>query len=257
MKRKGYSFKAKYIETILNWRRSSDERSLTQLLRCRYNYDMLNYLLDELMPWYKENYDFSTLEVNRYVITCGVNYTHMYPCRSLKGIRGLSRETLVALTTTIESREWMRRRRVSEGLQPEQPRSSSTDDVECFFSVLRNTVGTHFTSKSVMIEWRKICIEFSKRIDSALPFFYYTSTHDRFYEGEREGFDKYKKPTSNPRHQRVRSREQPCNLAIGRATLIKSGAKSIRREYHNIAVELPPPPTASLQQVVASEHSYV
>ncbi len=125
MKRKGYSFEAKYIETILNWRRYSDERGLTQLLCCRYNYDMLNYLLYELMPWYKENYDFSTLEVNGYVITCGVNYIHMYPCRSLKGIRGLSRETLVALTTTIKSREWMRRRRVSEGLQPEQMMSSA------------------------------------------------------------------------------------------------------------------------------------
>ena len=73
MKRKDYSFETKYIETIyiLNWRRSSDERGLAQLQRCRYNYEMLNYLLDELMPWYKENYDFSTLEVNRYVRNYG------------------------------------------------------------------------------------------------------------------------------------------------------------------------------------------
>jgi len=28
--------------------------------------------------------------------------------RSLSGVRGLTRETLTALTTTIESREWMR-----------------------------------------------------------------------------------------------------------------------------------------------------
>ena len=67
MKKKGYFFEAEYIETILNWRRSSDERGLTQLQRCRYNYQMLNYLLDELMPWHKEVYDFSTLEVNRYI----------------------------------------------------------------------------------------------------------------------------------------------------------------------------------------------
>jgi len=67
MKKKGYSFEAEYIETILNWRRSSDERGLTQLQRCRYNYQMLNYLLDELMPWHEDVYDFSTLEVNKYV----------------------------------------------------------------------------------------------------------------------------------------------------------------------------------------------
>ena len=108
----------------------------------------------------------------------------------------------------------------------------------------------------MLFEWRKVCQEFSKRIDSDLPFFYYTSTHDRFYEGEREDFDKYKRPKSNPREQRVRAREQPSNLAVGRATLIQSGAKSIRREYHNLPVELPPPPTASIQQVIASEHSY-
>lgn len=163
--------------------------------------------------------------------------------RSLSGIRGMTRETLIALTTTIESREWMRRRCANEGLPLEHHRATSTDDVECFFSVLRNMM--------------KICLEFSKRIDVDLPFFYYTSTHDRFYEGERPSFDKYIKPTtSNPRHQRVRTREQPGNLAIGRATLIKTGAKSIRREYHNLPLDLPPAPGASLEQVISIEHSY-
>lgn len=32
-----------------------------------YNYKMLNFLLDDLMPWHHEIYDFSTLEVNRCV----------------------------------------------------------------------------------------------------------------------------------------------------------------------------------------------
>ena len=80
-------------------------------------------------------------------------YNIILPGLSLSGVRGVTRQTLIALTTTIESREW-RRRRV---LESEHPRAGSTDDVECFFSVLRNTVGTHFTSKSVMVEWRKIC----------------------------------------------------------------------------------------------------
>ena len=91
--------------------------------------------------------------------------TLSFSCRSLNGIRGVTRETLVALTTTIESREWMRRRRVSVGLPPEHPRASSTDDVECFFSILRNTIGVNFTTRAVMLEWRKVCNEFSKRIN--------------------------------------------------------------------------------------------
>ena len=72
MRKRGYSFEAHYIDAILNWRRSSDERGLTQLERSRFNYQMLNYLLDELMPWHKDCYDFSTLEVNRYIYTCSL-----------------------------------------------------------------------------------------------------------------------------------------------------------------------------------------
>ncbi len=62
MQKKGYSSEAEYIERVLNWRRSSDERGLTQLQRSRYNYQILMYLLDDLIPWHR-NYDFSTLEV--------------------------------------------------------------------------------------------------------------------------------------------------------------------------------------------------
>ena len=66
MEHKGYAYEAKFIETIRNWRRACDERGLTQLQRCHYNYNMLNYILDDLMPWHVTNYDFSLLEVNRY-----------------------------------------------------------------------------------------------------------------------------------------------------------------------------------------------
>ena len=181
-----------------------------------------------------------------------------YSCvhRSLSGIRGMTRETLIALTTTIESREWARRKLANEGLPAEHPRASSTDDVKCFFSLLRNMIGNHFTAKAVMLEWRKVCFEFSKRIDKNLPFYYYTSTHERFYEGERQSFDKFVKPKRNPRHQRVRTREQPGNLATGRTTLIKTGEKSVHRQFHNLPVELPPPPGITLQEYIANEHSY-
>ena len=78
-------------------------------------------------------------------------HTHTHTCngaklmstsisRSLSGVRGITRETLIALTTTIESCEWMRRRRASDGLAPEHPRASSTDNIECLFSVLRKAL---------------------------------------------------------------------------------------------------------------------
>ena len=67
MEKKKYTEESKYIGTILGWRRAQDERGLSQSERCRNNYKLLNYILDELMPWHKTQYDFSLLEVNRYV----------------------------------------------------------------------------------------------------------------------------------------------------------------------------------------------
>ena len=64
MHKKGYTFEAEYVTTIRNWRRLHDERGLTQLERCKYNYQMLNFILTELLPWHKSTYDFSTMEVN-------------------------------------------------------------------------------------------------------------------------------------------------------------------------------------------------
>ena len=62
MEQKGYTAEAKYIN---GWRHSIDERGLSQLQRCRLNYQFLEYILDDLMPWHHTNYDLSLLEVNK------------------------------------------------------------------------------------------------------------------------------------------------------------------------------------------------
>ncbi len=72
-------------------------------------------------------------------------YTH----RSVSKIRGFTREILIALAANIETREWRRTFNKSVGIPPEHPRASTTDDVECFFSVLRDNVGKDFTMKQV------------------------------------------------------------------------------------------------------------
>ena len=82
---------------------------------------------------------------------------------------GFSRETLIALTTDLESRECKWMTNMEEGLPAENPRASTTDDVECFFSVLRDFVGKHSTVKLVQFEYRKLCMEFTKRMDPDLP----------------------------------------------------------------------------------------
>lgn len=60
----------------------------------------------------------------------------------------VSAETLIALAANIESREW-REFNVKHNIPAEHPWASTTDDVQCFFSMLRDTVGKDFTLKEV------------------------------------------------------------------------------------------------------------
>ena len=59
----------------------------------------------------------------------------------------------------------------------------------------------------------------------------YTSNHERFIEGNRPSFNVYKQPKSNPRHQRVNSREQPGNLVVGRAIMNMTG---LTRQFQSL-----------------------
>lgn len=67
-RQKGYCKEYEYVKVIAQWHEASDGRGISQLQRCRYNHEMLGYILDEWMPWHRENYDFSTIDINRYVI---------------------------------------------------------------------------------------------------------------------------------------------------------------------------------------------
>ena len=88
---------------------------------------------------------------------------------------GFTREVLIAVVSDIETREWRRCELQYVGLLPENPRACSTDDVECFLSIVRDLVGKDFTLKQVKFGWRKVCIECQKRIDPDLPFYYFTA----------------------------------------------------------------------------------
>lgn len=61
----GYEIEAYYVETVAGWHEAADGRGLTELERCRKNYSMLNMVLDEWMPWHRDNYDFMTIDINR------------------------------------------------------------------------------------------------------------------------------------------------------------------------------------------------
>ena len=99
--------------------------------------------------------------------------------------------------------------------------------MECFFSVLRDTIGRNFTTKQVRFGFRKACVEFKKQLDPDLPFYYHASSHSRFYEGPLADFN-----VSNPKKkQKFRTaprREQPAAFAPRRATMPVRGSLSVR-----------------------------
>ncbi len=66
--------------------------------------------------------------------------------RDVSRVQGMTREVLIALIADIESRNWREVFNLSNGIAVEHPRSSTTDDIECFFSI---TVGKAFTLKQV------------------------------------------------------------------------------------------------------------
>ena len=75
----------------------------------------------------------------------------IYAYRDISGIKGFTREVLIALCADIESREWRYKVNSAQGIPPPHARSCTTDDVECFFSVLRDSVGKDFTLKQVHV----------------------------------------------------------------------------------------------------------
>ena len=84
------------------------------------------------------------------MISClGTFCKYFNDSRAIAGVRGFSRETLIALVANIESRKWRRQYIVDNDLSLEHSQASMTDDIECFFSVLRDTVGKDFIIKEV------------------------------------------------------------------------------------------------------------
>ena len=67
LERHGHIREAEYVKVLVKWHEASDGRGLSQLTRCKYNYQMLALILDEWMPWHRTNYDFSTIDINRLV----------------------------------------------------------------------------------------------------------------------------------------------------------------------------------------------
>lgn len=65
LSRHGHAQEAEYVRMFADWHEAWDGRGLNQDERSTANYKLLHYLLDDWMPWHRDNYDFLTVDVNR------------------------------------------------------------------------------------------------------------------------------------------------------------------------------------------------
>jgi hypothetical protein len=163
--------------------------------------------------------------------------------RPIKGIKGLTREVIVALTTNIESQEFRRRYGQHKGLPPEHPRAGSTDDVEAIFAFLHELLGKTFDEKAFHEAFPKVMLEFTKKCDPNLPFYHYTGVNERYNAGLLPCFN-VPSASGVERLDRVviSRRADPGVFVANRAVMPQRGKLTIRSAHFRPAEGLPPPP---------------
>ena len=129
-----------------------------------------------------------------------------------KCICGFSRESLVAVTTDIESRELRQRTNMEDGLLPEHPCASTMDNVECFFSMPHDYIGKYFTAS-----W-------NFRRCPWIPVHHFKSSHNRFHEGPH--------PSQGQGRQRIPHHVQLGSLVTSHATMVATGTLSMWVKFH-------------------------
>jgi hypothetical protein len=149
---------------------------------------------------------------------------------------------VIALVANLESREIRRAVYQRREMKPEHPRASSSDDVEGFFSLLHGMLGPVFDLKQFYDESRKILNEYSKRIDSELPFFHWSGKNERYRDFELPSFNK---PSGSGVIERldklkVSRRGDPGVFVANRASLPQKGQLTCRATFHKAPVALPP-----------------
>ena len=160
----------------------------------------------------------------------------------MKGICGFTREIIVGLVANLESRHLREIEYRTRCLQPEHPRSSSTDDVESFIALLHEMLGPIFDPKQFYSELPKILNEYKKRIDTDLSFFYWTGSKTRYKDYELPSFNLPSAQGVVERLDQVHlsRRGDPGVFVANRASLPQKGQLTARAKFHRAPVALPP-----------------
>ena len=163
--------------------------------------------------------------------------------RGIKGICGLTNETVVGLVANLESRELRHLEYESRELPPEHPRASAMDDVEGMIGLMHDMLGNIFDVKQFLEAQLKILNEFSKRIDPDLRYYYWTGAKERYSEFALPSFNKPSGDGIAERLDNVRlsRRGDPGVFVANRASLPQKGQLTACAEFHTDPIALPPP----------------
>ncbi|XP_072037947.1 uncharacterized protein [Amphiura filiformis] len=233
MDRNGYTAEAEYVGTIAAWHEASDGRGINQEQRSKANQAMKTYIMKQWMPWYDPDApDYTSIDIN---------------VRADK-LCGFSRQTIIGVTTNIDSQELRRSENEAIG-HSENPRAGTTDDVELFFSLLHTkTGGKHVTLKDFKYWWQKLVLEFGYKMVDDLPFYFHT-LNERFTLDDMPSFDEPGEGDSRLRTLHRRFREDSSVITAGRSSLPAHNSTSIRQRNHRPEVEVAAPTTEMEEQV--------
>ena len=112
-------------------------------------------------------------------------------------------------------------------------------------------IGQNVTTKEGKFGTCKIIPQFSKCIDPDLPFYYYTPALSQYYEGSHSDFDR--PPVKQPKRKGYQEESDLQLFGPMHVTMPVIRTLAVRSKFHNIPLELAPPPN---DPIAFHEHSY-
>ena len=128
-------------------------------------------------------------------------------------------------------------------MPPEHPRSGTSDDVECYISMLHDMLGDIFDMKDFYDSYPKILMEFGKQISPECPFYYWTRQKHRYRDFPLSDFNKQSSSGVERLDEVIFSRRaDPGVFVAKRAEIPVKNTLTARAKFHKAPESLPEPP---------------
>lgn len=149
---------------------------------------------------------------------------------------------LLWVMVDTESTELRWLENVHAGVSQEHPRSSTTDDVECFFSVMRDAAGWNFTQEHAQVQFWKI----GRVLETHWPGLAILLVQVSAQSLLRRSLPGLQRHSAFKTQETWGEYQMRVTSSFG-ATLPVTNSLSVRLQFHSRPLALPPPPTCPIQ----------